>query len=171
MRKEQPFLPLTSKSVFGPSRKSKQKQWELYEWEAQAPQLCVIDLVSLKAPRLHCTWNWIVTRGLYRHSHNPLPILQQAPWQTGRTQADKPLSKQVHITVIAHCSPSLALIGFAHGSAGELSQSACFSAARATLLISNKMIPQTRVASICFTKHMPVSAVQWVRGSGPLEPL
>lgn len=28
-------------------------------WEAQAPQLCVIDLVSLKALRLQRTWNWI----------------------------------------------------------------------------------------------------------------
>lgn len=55
----------------------------------------------------------------YRHSHNPLPILQQAPWQTGGTEADNPLSKQVRIAVIAHCSPSMALIGFAHRSASE----------------------------------------------------
>lgn len=41
----------------------------------------------------------------YRHSHNPLPMLQQTPWQTGGTEADTPLSKQVHIAVIAHCSP------------------------------------------------------------------
>lgn len=105
---------------------------------------------------------------LYWHSHNPLPILQQAPWQTGGTEADNPLSKQVHVAVIAHCSPSLALIGFAHRSAGEMSQSSGFFAARATLLISNKMILQTQVASICFTKRMPVNTVQWVRASGPL---
>lgn len=32
---------------------------------------------------------------LYQHFHNPLPTLQQAPWQ--RTEADNTLSKQVHI--------------------------------------------------------------------------
>lgn len=42
----------------------------------------------------------------YRPSHNPLPIIQQAPWQTGGTEADNPLSKQVHIAVIAHCMSS-----------------------------------------------------------------
>lgn len=35
-------------------------QWVYCGWEAQAPQLCVIDLVSLKALRLQRTWNWIV---------------------------------------------------------------------------------------------------------------
>lgn len=56
-----------------------------------------------------------------RHSHNPLPILQQAPIprQTRGTVTDRRLSKQAHICVIAHCSPSMPLIGFASRSASE----------------------------------------------------
>lgn len=44
-------------------KNNKQKQWVLCGWEAQAPQLCVIDLVSLKALRLLRTWNWIAECG------------------------------------------------------------------------------------------------------------
>lgn len=103
----EPFLLLTSKSVFGPSSGSKQKQWVLCEWEAQAPQLCVIDFSKPESSEVAVHMESNCDSRLYRHSHNPLPILQQTPWQTGGTEADNPLSKQVHVAVIAHCSPSV----------------------------------------------------------------
>lgn len=76
----------------------------------------------------------------YRHSHNPLPILQQPPWQTGGAEADNPLSKQVHIAVIAHCSPSMALIGLAHRSASEPSPEHLLLSCDATLQLGDKMV-------------------------------
>ncbi len=105
----------------------------------------------------------------YWHFHNPLPISQQTPWQTEGSDADNPLSEQEHIAVIARCFPSMPLIGFLlTGQPVSRALSICFLAARATLQPSKKMTLQTQVAPICFTEHMPVNTVQWVRASGPL---
>lgn len=93
--------------------------WCYMRGEAWAPQLCVIDLASLRALRLQRTWNWTVPCSPTGILITLCQYCSKPVWQTRGTQADNRLSKQVHITVIAHCSLSMALIGFAHRSTSE----------------------------------------------------
>lgn len=139
------FFPLISKCVFVPSNWSKQKQWVSCGWDAQAPQLCVIDLVSLKARRIQRTWKWIaacsptgVLITLCRYCSEPPDKLK------GLKQT--PLIK----TSAYRCDSTLFPVYGSDWFCSQVTQRArahsiCFLAARATL--SSKMALQTQVAS------------------------
>lgn len=83
---------------------------QVYIWSIQLKQTETMDVMWMRGRGSTTPCNWFskpessevalhmelnCDLPLYQHFHNPLPTLQQAPWQ--RTEADNTLSKQVHI--------------------------------------------------------------------------